>query len=569
MEAGYYLKICGLRRGRAAAAFSLLAASAVLLLLACGVSPAQAYRFEVPNMAAHVRVNTDSSIDIWYRVEFKNTSSTQPIDVVDIGMPAANYEQSACSATINDQGLTDIRPSTVVSPGVEVHLGDKAIQPGATGVFQFHGKNPQMVYRDTEHQGYASCVFKTTWWDGDYVSGGTNLSMTMQFPPGVQPNETVYHDEKFTSTSTVEGCIAFTWVRSDAWAGRGYKYGVSFPAAYVSGVYPRQPLPDYKPVSHSTYGYKSGFNWAIYSRFFITIGAFVIAMIVRLIFSSRRVKAKGAKIQYVAPVVGMEGAGPMKELSPAEAAVLLCQDLDRVTAIAYFELIKNCLVSLQSVEPLSLARSVAVPEGAPGYYGDFMGAIGEQGTIEPEALRSALTALIRSVEARIRGFSHAETVAYYKNRAKEAWAAVKSNVDHARRIATFDEKFGELLLHQGFGSQMREAFSAGDFPVPAWALSITRSSADKGVPLAADTGEIVMDGGSLSDSIVGGFRSIQDAVLADTEDFEDDIVKEVNPREYRRVWRPVHHYGFGGGGGGCACACACAGCACACAGGGR
>lgn len=546
----------------------LLLAGILVLAAPFGEARAESekYEFEVPREDVHVRVNKDSSIDFFYTILFKNDPLADPIDIVDIGMPTPNYLPQECTASIDGVTLTDIRPSTVVSPGVEVHLGDMAIPPGLEGTFEFHGKNPEMVFTDTEREGYASMQFKNTWWDSRYARGSTNLSFSIQFPPGVRNNETVYHGEAQPNRSEVDGCIVFTWNVSDAKPSQGYLFGVSFPAVYVEGVYPEQPPPDYSPVSTSS-GFMS--SWTTWLPYVVTGVGLLLVTIIRSFVSMKRVHGKGAKMQYIAPEVGVEGAGPMKDLFPAEAAVLMNQELDRVAAVAYFEMTQKGLVSIRGIEPLSLVRKVAAPESLPGDYGGFLAAISPDGSLEPHTLQLALTTLIKSVEDKARGFSHAETVKYYEDAADRAWIEVKSEVDHTARMEKFNQYLPFLLLDATFNSKVREAFSAGGFPLPAWMMSMPKAegTAGTGVTTSAEGG-LNIQGTNFAESVTGGFRSIQNTAFIHVEDFKEDVIREVNPREYRRMYRTRRYYGgYGGGGGGCACACA--GCACACAGGGR
>jgi len=546
----------------------LLLAGILMLVPLFGEARAEShkYEFEVPSEDVRVRVNKDSSIDFWYKIRFKNDPLADSIDIIDIGMPTDNYLPEECTASIDGVPLTDIRPSTVVSPGVEVHLGKLAIRSGLEGTFEFHGKNPEMVFTDTEREGYASMQFKNTWWDSRYARGRTHLSFTIQFPPGVQNNETVYHGEAQPNRSEVDGCIAFTWNASDAKPSEGYLFGVSFPAVYVEGVYPQQPLPDYSPVSASS-GFMS--SWVTWFPYVVTGVGVILMTLIRYIVSMKRVHGEGAKAQYITPEVGVEGAGPMKNLFPAEAAVLMNQELDRIAAIVYFEMIQKGLVSITGVKPLSLARTVAAPESLPGDYSGFLAAISPDGSIQPQTLQLALTTLIKSVENKARGFSHLETVSYYEDAADRAWIEVKSEVDHNARMAKFNQYLPFLLLEPGFGSKVREAFSAGGFPMPQWMMNLPKAegTAGTGVTTSAEGG-LNIQGANFAEAVTSGFRSMQNAAFIHVEDFKEDVVREVNPLEYRRIYmRRTHYGGYGGGGGGCACACA--GCACACAGGGR
>ena len=55
------------------------------------------------------------------------------IDVVDIGTPHADYNLGNVRASIDDRPLRDIRVSTYVKPGFEVHLGAGTIPPRPLG----------------------------------------------------------------------------------------------------------------------------------------------------------------------------------------------------------------------------------------------------------------------------------------------------------------------------------------------------------------------------------------------------------------------------------------------------
>lgn len=552
---------------------ALLVSTALLLVMSLLAGPAQGadYSFEVPEESLKVRINDDSSADFWYLIEFENDAGASPIDVVDIGMPTSDYDIGACEAAVNGKALDDIRPSTVVSPGVEVHLDGNAIRPGDTGIFEFHGRCPSMVYRDSSREGYASFKFMNTWWDSRYAHGNTRLTFSIQFPRGVLPNETIYHDQQYDTYSESDGCVVFTWVRTDAKPSEGYTYGVSFPAAYVEGVSPTQPSIDYTPPqqqsTYSSYGGSSRSWW--YYLLFLGVPAF--AALFKGLVSVKRIKSSGVKPNYITPSIGVEGAGPMKELWPTEAAVLMSLDLDRVAAVAYFEMMQRGLVTIKQTKPTVLQKVASVPESVPAYYRDFIAAIKPEGDLDRKTLKLALTHLIKSVESKTKGFSHAETKKHYEEAAKRSWLAVKTEVDHSKRMEKFNKYLPYLLLDPGFGSRVREAFSAGAFPVEGWAIGIARASEKGPGAVASAEGRLTMEGSVFADSVAEGFRSVRDSAYTHVDEMQDEILKEVNPVEYRRYRRYVHGtgYGWGGSGGGCACACACAGCACACAGGGR
>lgn len=549
-------------------ALFLLGFSIVFLLASPALS--QQYSFEVPREEVTVRINKDSSLSIDYRITFRNTSPSVSIDIVDMGMPTQNYLIEKCYAFVNGEPVSDIRPSTVVSPGVEVHLGDKSIKPGEEVVFEFSGLAPQMVFQDTSRQGYASVKFKNTWWSSDYVRGNTYLVFNIQFPRGVKPNETVYHGEEKPLFNVGGDTITCTWVHPGASPAQGYLHGVSFPAVYVTGVFPEQPLPNYTPPEPpGTYG-----SDYVSKKKTTTLLASVISMIVvifvRFFFSMRMVKKRGKKLAYIQPKMAVEGAGPAKGLHPVEFAVLEQQDLDRIAAVAFFQMACDGVVEITGYKPLSFARKINTLEGLPPYYVDFAAAINENGSLSPQMLRTALTLLIKNTEAKVRGFSHSDTVKYYKDIVSEAWVRVKAEMDCSEKVSAFLRNLPVLICDTGFGEKVKEVFSHGEYPIDESIVDILgrgdfleASLGGKGVK----KGKI--GGNDLAMLISSTFTALQDGLFMLTEDMENQILKETNPQEYRRMIYYRRHYITGYRGSGCACACACAGCACACAGGGR
>lgn len=556
----------GSRRAFYWAFLFLLAALAVLSLSNWALAADEKLSFEVPSEKVWVSINQDSSLDFHYEIIFRNGRGSDPIEIVDIGMPTENYQLEGCSAAIDGRPLADLRESTVVSPGIEIHLGENAIKPGDEGRFEFHGNTPQMVFTDTEREGYASVEFKNTWWNPAYAHGKTYLTFSIQFPPGVKPNETIYHKEKYTSITSSSGSIVFNWIHPDAKPTEGYLHGVSFPAIYVSGVYPHQPPPNYEPVA-STSGYGKSPGW-------LYVLPPIALVLSRLVVSILRVSKKGKKISYITPEVQVEGLGPMKELSAAEASVVMREDMKKIVAIAYMEMIRDGLVSIRGLRPLALERKGKPDKGLPAYYLSFLAAITPTGSLERSALKLAITTLIKSVENKTRGFSHAETVKYFQELSRESWIQVKSESDHRARVRKFEEKLPILLLEEDFSSQLSETFGAGNFPLDGFLYELVAPGGNDKSPLKVSKKQVeeaLASGDVLRMELVDRFNSLKSAASAHTEAFEDEVVREVNPLEYRRVRGYGHpwlrQYGGVSGGGGCACACA--GCACACAGGGR
>ncbi len=126
---------------------------------------AQSYSFRVPELKLQVTVQPDGSARLAYDITFENEGT--PIDIIDIGLPHSDYSIGTMSASINGDELTDIRTSEYIDIGVEIHLDDRAIPTGGTGVLHFEATMPDMVYQDTTNKELASLRITPTWFEGD------------------------------------------------------------------------------------------------------------------------------------------------------------------------------------------------------------------------------------------------------------------------------------------------------------------------------------------------------------------------------------------------------------------
>ena len=174
----------------------------------------QSYGFSVPQFHSVVKVNQDMSLDIGYDIEFTCSPGHHPIDIVDIGFPSDDYDLHSVHASIDEQELWAIYPSEYIETGVEIHLGSQAIYPGESGTLTVSGNNPRMVYLDSEVDDYASVEFTPTWFDGNLLSGSSNFSLTMIFPPGALPEDVRFHSTPFTESLSIEKSAIWSFSRN-------------------------------------------------------------------------------------------------------------------------------------------------------------------------------------------------------------------------------------------------------------------------------------------------------------------------------------------------------------------
>jgi hypothetical protein len=184
--------------------------------------------------------------------------------------------------------------------------------------------------------------------------------------------------------------------------------------------------------------------------------------------------------------------------------------------------------------------------------------------------------LIESVGEKMKGFSHRETVRYYRDIIKRAWQQVESADTPEVKSEKFHDHIGWTMLDEDFEDRTQEVFRRGPVYVPIWwhrydptfrpGRSTTQPSSPspqtgggKGITLPN------LPGGEFAASMVHGIENFSSNVVGNITSFTSRITQKTNP-----IPKSTSSSSFrGGGGGSCACACACAGCACACAGGGR
>ncbi len=551
----------GHRRSRTVRLAAALALAAVALVLPFQSALAQDYSFTVDSNISSVYVEQDGSVDIVYDITFTNDPGAHVIDIVDVGLPNDYYDLSSAQATIDGQPVVGIYKSEWLDTGVEIHLGSNEIAPGDTGTVHLEINNPHMVYQDRDDEAYASVRFYPHYYEGT-GHGTTYLSVSIYFPPGVQPDETRYHDQEFTEAHIEGDRPVMTWVIPDARADRQYQFGVSFPQKYVSQIY-AEPTTD---VGAMIVGIISALFGSLLP---LTIcGGFALWVILGAVVGSRRSRKR--LMDYMPPMVSVEGLGIKRGLTAVEAAILLEAPLNKVLTMILFGLVKKHALQVVLQEPLRVEKADPVPEGLHPYETEFLGAVKKDGELSQKELTQVTTKLIKDVNQKMKGFHAKDTIAYYKDIVSRAWEQVEA----ADTPEVVDENLEWMIMDDEFETKMPQTFGERPVPMPAWwwlySAPPTTSRPSAGVGKAAapsTTGPRTVPGAQLANSVVLGIGNISNRIVTNVSDFTARVTRVTHPV-------PVSKSSSGGsfrsgGGGGCACACACAGCACACAGGGR
>jgi hypothetical protein len=552
----------GIRRsiGLRLAAASILAA--LLLIVPLQSALAQDYSFTVDSNISSVYIMEDGSINIVYDVTYTCDPGAHVIDIVDIGMPNDYYDLSSAKATIDGKPVTGIYKSEWLDTGVEIHLGSNQINPGQTGTVHLEINDPHMVYQDDQDPDYASVRFYPHYYE-DTGHGPTYLKVSFYFPPGVQPDETRYHDQQFTDAYTEGDRQVMDWVIPNARADQQYQFGVSFPKKYVNQVYTK-PAFDVGGAILGVVGALFG------SLLPLTIcGGIAIWFILGAVVGTLRRRKR--LMDYMPPMVSVEGLGIKRGLTAVEAAVLLEAPLNRVLTMILFGLVKKGAVRVVSNKPLRLEKADPLPEGLRPYENDFLAAVKANGGLSEKQLVDVTTKLIKDVNQKMKGFHAKDTIAYYQDIVAKAWTQVQD----ASTPEVVDENLEWMMTDKDFEQKMPQTFGPRPVPMPSWWWLYsspggggTTSGSAPGKAAPPTGAPRTVPGAELANTVVTGIGNVSNTIVSSLSTFTARVTGVTHPVPVAKSsggggWRSS------GGGSSCACACACAGCACACAGGGR
>ena len=196
------------------------------------------------------------------------------------------------------------------------------------------------------------------------------------------------------------------------------------------------------------------------------------------------------------------------------------------------------------------------------------------------ALQKMMVNLVKSVSKKMKGFSRSETITYYRDITKKAWAQVEAADTPEVKAQKYDDVMEWTMLDRRYEDRTRDIFRTGPVYVPIWwhrydpGYSPTISPRPSGIPSTSGGstpgGGVSMPtlpGSAFAASVVSGAQNFSSGVIGNISDFTSGVTRVTNPPP--KSTSSSGRSRSSGGGSSCACACACAGCACACAGGGR
>jgi len=558
--------------------FKLFSLLLVLLLLAgnANVVQAQDYYFAVEKQDMEVFVNEDGSLTIDYTFVFANQPGAHPIDIVDVGLPNNNYVLNSITAEIDGSPVASIKKSDYIDIGIMVDLGNAAIQPGQRGTLHVNiGTINKSIYPSEVEAGedYASFEISPTWFGSQYVTGNTDLTVTLYLPVGLTSEEPRYHtpqswpgDSQPVSGFDNMGGIYYQWNSPNANAYTQYTFGASFPARMV----PEAQIVKPPAISIDPEAICSGL---------ICLG--IVGFFVLSIYSAT-VGAKKRKLKYLPPKIAVEGHGIKRGLTAIEAAILMEQPMDKVLTMVLFSVLKKGAAEVVSREPLKIKITQPKLEGLHPYEEEFLIAMEKDKKEQRSLLQTMIINLVQSVSKKMKGFSRKETINFYKEIMEKAWNQVETAQTPEVKSEKYDENLDWTMLDKNYDDRTRDTFGTGPVFVPTWwwrydpsvrpATSSPTFGKVDASPSPVGSGQTSINlpslpGADFAASITNGVQSFSAGVIGNLTNFTSGITNKTNP--IPKSTSSGRSSRGGSGGGSCACACACAGCACACAGGGR
>lgn len=561
-----------------------IATSIILLLfLLIGVTQpasAQTYYFQVDQATADAYYQADGTLSILYQYVFVNDPSASPIEYVDIGLPNGTFNLSSVSASVDGKTITDISRAdpqylTDGSDGVTLGLGSSSIQPGHSGTVMLRVDGIQNVYfhyNKGDTKDYASVRFSPNYFGSAYVNGKSHVQVSLHLPVGVQPEEPQYELAGSGWPGTAEpsaylddeGRVTYTWESDVASLSTRYEFAAAFPASYI-------------PAG----AISSGVSFDPSALICSCISLLFIGLTVFAIYAGYKASKK-RKLQYLPPKIAIEGHGIKRGLTAVEAAILMEQPMDKVLTMILFGVIKKGAAIVKTKEPLELEVDQTKLADLQPYETEFVAAFKTPaGKERQKEMQGVMVTLVKAVAEKMKGFSRKETVAYYDDINKRAWAQVQAAETPEVKSQKYDDYMEWTMLDRDYTQKTRDVFGSTPVILPRWWGGfdpVYRTST-----VSAPSGNIMTGGGlpsrttitlphlpgsDFAASIANNVQSFAGNLVGDLTSFTSGITNKTNPAPPPSTYRSSGSSGHSGGCA-CACACACAGCACACAGGGR
>lgn len=538
----------------------ILFALAVVLLATSVVSAQRVYRFNY--QYTKIWINPDGTIDLFYNASL-TVESGNPINWVQIGQPNGDYEIGEAL----DQFGRQLQASRDDGDGeyrVRVNLYGP-LTAGNTIWFSLLTNVGSMIFNDTKNPGNLGMQFAPAWRRDVSING---IRIQIVLPENVTADDVKTPVDAFWNSTSIEpdGRLAVYWEKSVLQANERYMIGVSFPAS---------ALPDHRPPSGGD-GFPAGDDFL--QNYGPILFVFIIAVvIVGFVVVASRKKA------YLSPQVSMETLGIKRGLTAVEASYLLNLKPTQIVTEILYSLLQKRAVWVESANPALKLRVMpefkdkrGTDENPLRYYEiDFLHAVKADGTLEEERLARTVMSVRDTVEEKLRGYSRADTVDYYRKIVTKAWTQVDQAGTVELASKAYDEQLLWLLLDPNNRSRTETVFRNRVFePSPLWFwywYGYTHYNPNPtykpNVNAPAQSAKPpAIPGSEFANNVATAVEKTSSNIVVSIEKFANAILP---PPQSKASHKPAHHKAdCVCACAACACACACVSCACACAGGG-
>ena len=231
-----------------------------------------------------------------------------------------------------------------------------------------------------------------------------------------------------------------------------FDVGVGFPASYVQV--------HYDPTTDPNLGGGGNIIDDMIALTCLLFPLTFIAIIIGGMISAVRSAAKRRE-DYFDPKLSVVGAGPRRDLTAVEAAIIMERPLEDVATMVLFGLIRKGKVKVLS-ESLPMRLQKLSETGEHAYENAYLGAIRPDGTMDRNMLRICLVDLIKATSKKVEGFDFNATQNYYRTIVETAWRQVIDSKTPEEIASVLNERNDWMMIDNDYEGRMRRTV----FPLP-------------------------------------------------------------------------------------------------------